>query len=87
MPGLAPLGFDKTSVEARLDAGKDEGKVGATLSRSVPINDNLPARLDGELLHGLGTCDLKGGDAILLRLAATVPEPNRDGTYLLSEGA
>jgi hypothetical protein len=45
MPGLAPLGFDKTSVEARLDAGKDEGKVGATLSRSVPINDNLSVSL------------------------------------------
>jgi hypothetical protein len=39
MPGVRPLGFDKTSVEARLDAGKDEGRLGATLSRSVPINE------------------------------------------------
>lgn len=45
MPGLRHLGFDKTSVEARLDAGKDEGKVGATLSRSVPINQNLSVTL------------------------------------------
>src|SRR6185436_17560323 len=45
MPGLRPLGFDKTSVEARIDAGKDEGKVGATLSRSVPINPNLSVTL------------------------------------------
>jgi hypothetical protein len=45
MPGLRPLGFDKTSVEARLDAGKDEGKLGATLSRSVPINQDLSVTL------------------------------------------
>jgi hypothetical protein len=45
MPGVRPLGFDKTSVEARVDAGKDEGKVGATLSRSVPINQDLSVTL------------------------------------------
>jgi hypothetical protein len=45
MPGLRPLGFDKTSVEARVDAGKDEGKLGATLSRSVPINRDLSVTL------------------------------------------
>jgi hypothetical protein len=45
MPGLRPLGFDKTSVEARVDAGKDEGKIGATLSRSVPINQDLSVTL------------------------------------------
>jgi hypothetical protein len=37
MPGFQPLGFDKTSLEARVDGGKDEGKVGATVSRTVPI--------------------------------------------------
>ena len=45
MPGLRPLGFDKTSVEARVDAGKDEGKLGATLSRSAPINQDLSVTL------------------------------------------
>jgi hypothetical protein len=45
MPGLRPLGFDRTSVEARVDAGKDEGKLGATLSRSVPINQELSVTL------------------------------------------
>ena len=53
---------------------------------TVPLNDNLPARREsGELLHGLGTCDMKGGDAVMLRLAATVPEPNRDLTFILYE--
>ena len=33
------------SVEARLDAGKDEGRLGATLSRSVPINQDVSVTL------------------------------------------
>jgi hypothetical protein len=41
MPGLRPLGFDKTSVEARVDAGKDEGKLGATVSRTMPLGQSL----------------------------------------------
>ena len=45
VPGLRPLGFDKTSIDARLDAGKDEGQLGATLSRSVPINQDLSVTL------------------------------------------
>ena len=52
MPGLRPLGFDKTSVEARVDGGKDEGKLGATLSRSVPINQDLSVTLQNlSLIH------------------------------------
>ena len=50
---------------------------------TVPLNDNLPSRNDGTLLHGLGACDMKGGDAVILRLAATVPEPVRDVTFIL----
>ena len=45
MPGVRSLGFDKTSVDARLDAGKDEGKAGATLSRSLPIGRDLSMTL------------------------------------------
>ena len=45
MSGLRPLGFDKTSVDARLDAGKDEGRVGATLSRSLPIDESFSVTL------------------------------------------
>jgi succinyl-diaminopimelate desuccinylase len=49
----------------------------------VPVNRNLPSRLEDGVLHGLGSCDMKGGDAVILRLAATVPEPRRDVTFLL----
>ncbi|WP_139984263.1 succinyl-diaminopimelate desuccinylase [Nocardioides litoris] len=75
------------TVVARTDLGRGERVVIAGHLDTVPVNDNLPSRLDEEtgLLHGLGTCDMKGGDAVILRLAATVPEPVRDVTYVLYE--
>jgi len=77
------------TVVARTDLGLGERVVIAGHLDTVPVNDNLPARReqrpDGDLLHGLGTCDMKGGDAVILRLAATVPQPNRDVTFILYE--
>jgi succinyl-diaminopimelate desuccinylase len=73
------------TVVARTDLGRGERVVIAGHLDTVPLNDNLPARREGDLLHGLGTCDMKGGDAVILRLAATVPEPNRDVTFILYE--
>ena len=73
------------TVVARTDLGRNERVVIAGHLDTVPVNDNLPARREGGLLHGLGTCDMKGGDAVILRLAATLPEPNRDVTFLLYE--
>ncbi len=74
------------TVVARTELGRPERVVIAGHLDTVPVNDNLPARREGERLHGLGTCDMKGGDAVILRLAATVPEPARDVTYILYEG-
>ena len=62
------------------------GVMDVNLPHLVPLNGNLPSRNDGENLHGLGACDMKGGDAVILRLAAAVPEPVRDVTYVLYEG-
>jgi len=73
------------NVVARTDLGRAERVVIAGHLDTVPVNDNLPARRDGGLLHGLGTCDMKGGDAVILKLAATLAEPNRDVTYILYE--
>jgi succinyl-diaminopimelate desuccinylase len=77
------------TIVARTELGRGERVVIAGHLDTVPLNDNLPARreqtADGDLLHGLGTCDMKGGDAVILRLAATVPEPNRDVTFILYE--
>ncbi len=74
------------TVVARTELGRPERVVIAGHLDTVPVNDNLPARREGGLLHGLGTCDMKSGDAVILRLAATVPEPSRDVTYILYEG-
>jgi succinyl-diaminopimelate desuccinylase len=73
------------NVVARTDLGCSERVVIAGHLDTVPLNDNLPSRLEGGLLHGLGTCDMKGGDAVMLRIAATVPEPNRDLTFVFYE--
>jgi len=75
------------SLVAHTNLGRGERVVIAGHLDTVPLNANLPSRLDEEtgLLHGLGTCDMKGGDAVILRLAATVPEPVRDVTYVLYE--
>jgi succinyl-diaminopimelate desuccinylase len=73
------------SLVARTDLGHGERVVIAGHIDTVPVNDNLPARNDGTFLHGLGTCDMKGGVAVALKLAASVPEPNRDVTYVFYE--
>jgi len=74
------------TVVARTDLGRGERVVIAGHLDTVPLNANLPSRLDDEgLLHGLGTCDMKGGDAVILKLAAGVPDPVRDVTFILYE--
>jgi succinyl-diaminopimelate desuccinylase len=84
LAGLAHLEVARigNSLVARTDLGRGERVVIAGHIDTVPLNDNLPSRNDGTLLHGLGTCDMKGGVAVALRLAAGVPAPNRDVTYV-----
>ena len=73
------------TVVARTHLGRDERVVVAGHLDTVPLNRNLPSRQDDENIHGLGACDMKGGVAVALRLAATLPAPNRDVTYLFYE--
>lgn len=49
---------------------------------TVPIADNVPSRLAGGLLYGCGAADMKSGDAVMLRLAATLPDPAYDLTFV-----
>jgi succinyl-diaminopimelate desuccinylase len=72
------------TVVARTQHGHDERVVIAGHIDTVPLNDNLPARRDDVALHGLGTCDMKGGVAVALRIA-TMPVTNRDLTFLFYE--
>ncbi len=87
---LLPLGHLTVTrhghtIVARTDLGRAERVVIAGHIDTVPLNDNLPSRREDGLLHGLGTCDMKSGDAVILKLAATVTEPNRDLTFILYE--
>lgn len=84
LPHLTVTRHGNTLV-ARTELGRSERVVIAGHLDTVPRNDNLPCRNDGEFLHGLGTCDMKGGDAVILRLAAGLAEPARDVTYVLYE--
>ncbi|AXT84163.1 succinyl-diaminopimelate desuccinylase [Aeromicrobium sp. A1-2] len=73
---------DGHTIVARTSLGRSDRVVIAGHLDTVPVNGNMPSRLDGDLLHGLGTCDMKGGVAIALLLAASVPAPVRDVTYV-----
>ena len=71
------------TVLARTNLGRPARVLLAGHLDTVPIADNLPSRRDGGLLYGCGTTDMKAGDAVILHLAATVPEPVHDLTVLL----
>ncbi|MFE9658600.1 succinyl-diaminopimelate desuccinylase [Streptomyces sp. NPDC005955] len=71
------------NVIARTELGRAERVVLAGHIDTVPIADNVPSRLDADgVLWGCGTCDMKSGVAVQLRIARTVPEPNRDLTFV-----
>ncbi|MBT2443302.1 succinyl-diaminopimelate desuccinylase [Streptomyces sp. ISL-36] len=71
------------NVVARTNLGRAERVVLAGHIDTVPIADNVPSRLDENgILWGCGTSDMKSGVAVQLRVAATVPEPNRDLTFV-----
>ncbi|MGN9792468.1 succinyl-diaminopimelate desuccinylase [Streptomyces sp. OZ13] len=71
------------NVVARTRLGRSERVVLAGHIDTVPIAGNVPSRLDAEgILWGCGTSDMKSGVAVQLRIAATVPEPNRDLTFV-----
>ncbi|KQY59935.1 succinyl-diaminopimelate desuccinylase [Aeromicrobium sp. Root495] len=73
---------DGHTIIARTRLGRSERVVIAGHVDTVPVNGNFPSRLEGDTLWGLGSCDMKGGVAVALRVAATVPEPNRDVTFV-----
>jgi succinyl-diaminopimelate desuccinylase len=63
---------DGNVVIARTDLGRAERIVLAGHLDTVPIADNLPARVEGGVLSGCGSADMKSGLAVLLRVAHLV---------------
>ncbi len=84
---LSPLSHlaverDGHAVVARTGLGRAERVILAGHIDTVPVAGNLPSRLAPGVLYGCGSTDMKGGVAVALRLAATVPAPARDVTYV-----
>jgi succinyl-diaminopimelate desuccinylase len=76
------VGRSGETIVARTELGRAERVLIAGHLDTVPVAANLPSRVEGDLLYGCGTSDMKAGVAVALKLAATVPAPNKDVTYV-----
>lgn len=73
---------DGNAVVARTQAGRAQRVVLAGHIDTVPVAANLPSVTKRDTIYGCGASDMKSGVAVALRLAAQVPEPARDVTYV-----
>ena len=69
-------------VRARTDNGRPQRVILAGHLDTVPLHENFPSTVDGDVLYGCGTSDMKSGSAIALHLAVTQAQPVFDVTYL-----
>src|SRR5262249_56544243 len=82
------LGGVGKDVIVRSGRGRDRGVLLGGHLDTVPGNGNETPRFDGDVLHGLGSADMKGGLAVLLRLAEEISvgrEPRVDCTLFFYE--
>jgi succinyl-diaminopimelate desuccinylase len=73
------------TVMARTELGRQQRVVLAGHLDTVPLHDNFPSTVVDDLIYGCGASDMKSGVALALHLAATLPEPGYDVTYLFYE--
>lgn len=73
------------TVVGRTDLGRGQRVVIGGHLDTVPAADNLPHRVEGGKLYGLGANDMKGGVAVALRCAQQLATPSRDVTYVFYE--
>ena len=73
------------NVVARTAFGHSQRLVLAGHTDTVPVNGNDAARIEGDVLHGLGSADMKSGLAVFLHLAETVAKPTVDLTFVFYE--
>ena len=77
---------DGNVIVARTDLGRSDRVVIAGHIDTVPIAGNVPSWVTGEgndrIVWGRGSCDMKGGVAVQLAVAAALREPSRDVTWI-----
>ena len=73
------------NLVARTELGRPYRVILAGHTDTVPIDANLPSRLEGDVLWGCGTSDMKSGLAVMLSLALELAEPAVDVTWVFYE--
>ena len=73
---------DGDAVIARTTLGRPQRVIVAGHIDTVPIAGNVPSHREGNLLYGCGSCDMKSGVAVALRLAARLTQPSQDVTWV-----
>ena len=77
---------DGNAVVAKTNLGREQRVVIAGHLDTVPVANNLPATLHHfereQVIIGRGTVDMKGGIAVMLKLAAELHEPKYDITWV-----
>jgi len=88
-PSLDCIRIDNNLI-VRTDLGRERRVVLGGHLDTVPANDNAQARIDGDVLHGLGSADMKASLAVLLALAEQLHEhpdaARHDVTFAFYEG-
>jgi len=75
------------NVVARTDLGRRHRVLLAGhLDTVPPVGGNEEPRIVDETLYGVGAADMKGGLAVFLHLAGTIPEPAIDVTWCFYAG-
>lgn len=70
------------NVVARTTLGRPLRVVLAGHTDTVPANGNASPRIEGDVLWGVGSADMKSGLAVMLALAERHSEPSLDVTYV-----
>ncbi|MFT3971658.1 MAG: succinyl-diaminopimelate desuccinylase [Micropruina sp.] len=73
---------DGDTVIARTALARDQRVVIAGHLDTVPLTGNLPSWREGDLIYGRGSCDMKGGVAVMLAAAFALEAPSSDLTWI-----